>query len=138
MAIDTFLSFTSRLDREAQIIARDRVVNDINMALAMMFYDYTIKGEQENLKKFDRENPFVPLSIYSELPDNYNGSIRIKKPEKGGWYFDLEKKSAKFYFSKDLEAPYSVYEMQYIFDDLNADGFQDYLELGQLKLVKIN
>jgi hypothetical protein len=90
VCIGSFLTVTNGLSDKAEAIAQQRVLTDIKYALSMMLYDYTIQGKQQQLKQFDKENPFVFLAIYRSLPTNYQGVIPSLTPrhDKSGWYFD--------------------------------------------------
>lgn len=89
ICISSFLSFTSHLSNGAQDIARERVLSSIQYSLSMLLYDYTIQGKQQQLQKFDGDNPFVILAIYHAMPNNYRGVVAELKPDSSpGWYFE--------------------------------------------------
>ncbi len=90
----------------------------------MAIYDYSIKGKQVELSKFDEENPFVFLAIYRSLPSNYFGAFQGgATPESPGWYYDTSKKMV-IYIGQDKGI--SEYKMIYL---KRSDG------LGVLELV---
>ena len=113
-----YLVFIEDLELKADRVARDQVLTSIRGALAMMLYDYTIKGKLAELDKFDRENPFVPLAIYRSLPSNYRGTIKSgREGLEPGWYFDLTERVAFFVSLDEL-----VDEYRMVFDYKDADG----------------
>lgn len=120
ICISAFLVFTQHLSEKAEAIARDRVVSDIKYSLAMMLYDYTIKGKQHELKAFDRENPFIPLAIYRSLPRNYRGATaEVLAHSDDGWHFELKTKNSIYLTRK---GDMSIYVMRYIEDELGGVG----------------
>lgn len=125
ICIAVFLRYTDQLSAKAEIIARDRVISDIKHSLAMMLYDYTIKGQKESLRKFDQENPFVPLAIYRSLPANYRGvTVDLRVGETEGWYF-VKKSKRLVFISKKGSRQYFL--MRYIVEN----------NVGRLKLERI-
>lgn len=97
ICISVFLTFTRSLSEKAELIARDRVISDIRYSLAMMLYDYTIKGKSHELEKFDMENPFVALAIYRSLPGNYKGVVdKLSSNNSAGWYYENTSKLAVY------------------------------------------
>lgn len=121
ICMTSFLTYTASLSSRAEQVARQRVITEIRQALAMMLYDYAIKGQLEDLKSFDRKNPFVPLAIYRQLPKNYHGAVsnvaEIKSP---GWYFELNT-GLVIYKSADDALPVQKFEMVYEVDDLEIN-----------------
>lgn len=122
----SFLSFTSHLSDKVEVLARERVITDIKQSLAMMLYDYSIKGKQQQLEQFHQDNPFVPLAIYRTLPRNYHGVVsRITNGKlNNGWYY--ERKSKKVIYLA-LSGKRYEYVMRYVRSD----------SIGQLQLQKI-
>ncbi len=136
VCITSFFIFTDKLSLQAEEVAKDQVLVEIKQALAMMLYDYAIKGQLLALEKFDRENPFVPLAIYRELPKNYKGAVKSESELVGlGWYFDLNAKMAIYKFS-DNQTPLSKYVMKFEYDDLDNDGVFGNNDAGYLQIVK--
>ena len=136
ICIVTFLIFTEKLSQRSEVIAKDQVVVAIKQALAMMLYDYAIKGQLQELDKFDKENPFVPLAIYRGLPENYRGTISDSS-EIGdfGWYFDINLREAIYVFSND-RSPSQRYIMNFKFEDQNGDGIYGSGDIGYLDIEK--
>ena len=117
ICIAVFLRFTDHLSAKAEIIARDRVISDIKYSLAMMLYEYTIKGKAEELQKFDEGNPFVALAIYRSLPVNYRGAkAKIPDSPEKGWYFDLSLKQV-IYISSISEV--EKFQLKFLYEDVN-------------------
>ena len=136
VCIISFFVFTEKLSQQAEEVAKDQVLVEMKQALAMMLYDYAIKGQLMALEKFDRENPFVPLAIYRELPKNYKGAINSERQLKDvGWYFDLNTKVAIYKFS-DNQIPLSKYVLKFEYDDLNSDGVFSNNDAGYLQVVE--
>ncbi|MBT3206163.1 MAG: hypothetical protein HOM14_05485 [Gammaproteobacteria bacterium] len=122
ICIVLFLGFTEHLTGKTDQVAKDRVISGIKHSLAMMLYDYTIQGRLEELKGFDKGNPFVPLAIYRTLPENYHGALSVfpEVPD-AGWYFDKQSKRLVFV---SLDGDHSSFEMIF------SKGRED--EVGQL------
>ncbi len=132
ICISSFLVFTSKLSQQAEVVAKDWVIVEVKQALAMMLYDYAIKGQLNDLQNFDRENPFVPLAIYRELPKNYRGTINSENQIKEyGWYFDLINREMIYKYSDD-DLPVEKYLMIFIFEDLGKAGKGRARDFGHL------
>ncbi len=124
ICIVLFLNYTQGLTDKAESISRQRVLNQINYSLSMMLYDFTVKGKQQDLKKFDHENPFMVLAIYAGLPDNYYGAFQeLPENPEPGWYF-VKKYSQAIYIDRAAR--------QYVFMVNYSQANQD--EVGQLLL----
>ena len=122
-----FLSYTESLSQKAEIIARDVVLTDISYSLSMMLYDFVVKGKQEDLKKFDNENPFIPLAIYRSLPTNYHGAVKsVSGDSKSGWYFEIDNQLTVY-----LSGNHSITRYQLKFQQSSDD------KVGQLVLSKV-
>lgn len=119
VCIGVFLDYTSDLSIEAEQLARQKVVIDIEYSLAMMLYDYSIKGRLRDLEKFHQKNPFVPLAIYRTLPLNYHGAVvQVADSAKPGWYFEMTTNMAVYVGSERF-----VYSMDYVLDEEEGVGF---------------
>ena len=116
-----YLVYIENLAVEADRVARDRVINDIRGSLAMMLYDYSIKGQLKDLVKFDGENPFVILAIYRSLPSNYRGTIEsaLENHTQQGWYFDLNDRQVIFV---SLDEGIDRYRLVFEYEDRDGDG----------------
>jgi len=108
--VGVFLKVTHQLTLKVEVVARDRVVADIEYSLAMLLFDLTIKGRIEDLKTFNNENPFVPLAIYRAIPVNYNGVVNkiTEEAKKGGWYFEKDAKQAVYLWKDGARSNYVV------------------------------
>jgi len=112
VCIIAFFTYTDKLSRQAEDVARDRVITDIKYALSIMLYDYVIKGRQIELEKFDQENPFMPLAIYKSLPSNYHGVVKSTRNDAlSGWYYESERK-VTVYIGRQKELVY--FKLRYI------------------------
>ncbi|MCP4077962.1 MAG: hypothetical protein GY744_17465 [Gammaproteobacteria bacterium] len=120
ICIAVFLKYTEHLSAKAGVIARDRVLSDIKYSLAMMLYDYTIKGKTEELQSFDDGNPFVVLAIYRGLPGNYRGA-KAEFPEnpEPGWYFDLSLKQVVYINNK---SEFEKFYIKFLYEDVDQNG----------------
>ena len=130
----SFLYYTAAINQRTEEVARDQMIASMKQALSMMLYDYAIKGQLKDLQIFDRENPFVPLAIYRELPANYHGTISNQRDIlEYGWYFDLVNKLAVYRFSDD-ELPVQKYKMVFDFEDLDGNGIYGTGDVGYLDI----
>lgn len=128
ICIVSFLSLTDHLSEKAERVAQKNVISDIQYSLSMMLYDYTIKGKQQQLLKFNLENPFIPLAIYRSLPINYQGVVTVLKSEisQSGWYFEKQTRRVIYVAFNDER---SEYELRFMKSSLDS--------VGQLQLVEI-
>jgi hypothetical protein len=136
ICISLFLSYSRFLAQKTDEVARDIVVTEIRQALAMMLYDYALKGRLAQLQKFDRENPFTLMAAYRPLPLNYKGALVRVSPElPAGWYFDLIARRA-LWVAHDGQREY--YQLRFEFNDKNQNEQFDSLteEVGGLQLKK--
>ena len=123
ICISVFLSYSQFLTKKTEEVARDLVVTEIRQALAMMLYDYALKGKLAQLQKFDRENPFTLMAAYRPLPLNYKGALVTSKPElAAGWYFDLISRRA-LWVAHDKRREF--YQLRFEFNDRNQNGLFD-------------
>ncbi len=85
-----FFSYISHAEKKIYEVAVERTVNDINASLALVLYQYIIRGETSRLPLLEGENPFVFLAMYKQLPINYRGTVP-KDTEMliNSWYYDL-------------------------------------------------
>ena len=118
--IAVYLVLIEDISVQADRVARDQVITSIRGSLAMLIYDYSIKGKLQDLAQFDGENPFVPLAIYRSLPSNYHGVIKsLEMDREPGWYFDLKERLVVFV---SLEDRVQRYRMVFEYEDVNGDG----------------
>lgn len=131
-----FFTFTDKLGQQAEEVAKDQVIAEMKQALAMMLYDYAIKGQLADLSQFDRENPFVPLAIYRELPKNYRGTISgSSEIGEFGWYFDINLRETIYVFSSGNN-PSQRFVMKFKFEDQDGNGIYNSGDIGYLELGK--
>ncbi len=136
ICIVSFFTYTSSLTRRVEEVAIKQVITEIKAALAMMLYDYTIKGQARDLQKFNHENPFVPLAIYRSMPENFQGTISNDSDmDRKGWYFNLSSRRAIYNFA-DSSRPNQAYRMVFEFEDANLNNKYDYSEVGYLVIEK--
>ncbi len=132
----SFIVYTSSLTQRVEEVSVKQVVTEMRGALAMMLYDYAIKGQIRDLQKFDQDNPFVPLAIYRSVPENYQGTISDDRDmNRKGWYFNLSSRRAIYNFA-DSGKSNQEYLMLFEFEDTNSDGIYDSTEVGYLVIVK--
>ncbi|MBL7004641.1 MAG: hypothetical protein ISR69_11545 [Gammaproteobacteria bacterium] len=74
VCIALFLHYSAEISNRSHLISKQTVLTDIKYSLSLMLYDFTIKGIQKELVKFDKENPLVALAIYKKMPNNYVGT----------------------------------------------------------------
>lgn len=118
--ISAFLNYTQTLTKKSDEIARDLVLTEIRQALAMMLYDYAVKGKLVQLQKFDRENPFTLMNLYRPLPQNYHGTVAKSAPDLvPGWYFDLADHQALWV---GLDGRRQSYRVEFDYADSNDNG----------------
>jgi len=109
ICISLFLFYSRNLSRDAELIAQNRVLSDIEYSLAMALYEYTIKGKQKTLKKFDGINPFVFVAMYRTLPRNYHGTRQyVGEDEAYGWYYQTSKKRAVYLSLDKIKFQYKL------------------------------
>lgn len=136
LSILYFFHSTRDLGRRVETVAADRVVTEMRQALAMMLYDYAIQGRLNELERFDRENPFVPLSIYRDLPTNYHGVVSDAGGiAESGWYFDRAERVA-VYRHRDPDRPDRKLSLVFVFEDLDGDRRYGSGEVGYLSIEK--
>jgi len=110
-AIASYLTFVDDLTEQTHQIAKKQTITNINYSLSMMLYDFTIKGQQQDLAKFHHENPFVPLGIYRAMPPNYLGALaELKVTKDHQWFFDSKKKRLGYY----NQGHYQFWQMDYV------------------------
>lgn len=126
-----FLSYTEKLSENVEDIARQRVVIQINNALSMMLYDYTIKGKQFELSRYDGGNPFDVLALYGVVPEIYRGVLTDlpNNPQPGWYYLENLKQVAlvtqtgrSSYFAMNYSLPVNESVGQLLFHAVNSAG----------------
>ncbi len=107
-------SYISHAEKKIYEVAIDRTVSDINAALALVMYQYIIRGETSRLPLLNGENPFVFLAMYKQLPVNYRGAVR-KDTEMliNSWYYDLGLREVIY----RAESGDMRYVLKFYFDD---------------------
>ena len=119
-----FLVFVDGLEKDVEVAAVKKTISEINASLAITLYQYVIKGQLDDLPKFDKQNPFIFLSINGTLPDNYRGTVRGEAAEliNRSWYFNLDTNEVMYY---SLDNP-RVFELRFTYTDKNNDGVYEY------------
>jgi hypothetical protein len=116
-----FLLYTADVSKKVDRIARERVIKEINVALAMRLFQSTIEGTLNDLSKINKKNPFLVLKgkDYS-VPKDYIGLVSGKvTPQVSGWYYDMDQKNI-FYW--DGDARLFQYQLQFQYRDVNNSG----------------
>jgi hypothetical protein len=136
--IVVFLNTISGFNQRAEKIARDTVIDEINIALAFRLYQSVIDGTLDELPSIHLQNPFVVLSgsNYS-VPLSYKGEVTEGQPlRESGWYFDAKQKTLLIW---DTANAYDSYQLQFIYQDLNDSGAFESAsdQIKQLGMVKI-
>ncbi len=103
------------------------MISGIKHSLAMMLYDYTIQGKLDELKGFDKGNPFVPLAIYRSLPENYHGALSVfpEAPD-AGWYFVKQSKKLIFVSLEGHQSSFELIFSKDSEDDVGKLLFQEF------------
>lgn len=120
ICIVIFLGYSQYLTQQTDRVARDRVISEVRQALAMMLYDYAVKGKLQQLQRFDRENPFTLMAAYRPVPKAYLGTL-VDEPAKlsAGWYYDLSRRQV-IWQARDGERQHFVLRLDY--QDGNHNG----------------
>ncbi len=133
-----YLVFIEDLTIKSDQVARERVITEIRGALAMMLYDYAIKGQLHDLARFDGENPFVIVAVYRSLPANYRGTIASvrEKHNQPGWYFDMDERLVIFV---SLDNHIDRYRLAFEYQDRDGNGRFDPRTdgVGRLELKQV-
>ncbi len=85
-----FLSYANGISIAIEKTSIQQTKNIINSTLAIVFANYTVKGEQERLNELNGSNPFEHLEKYGAVPATYRGEIDADnlKDSEPGWYYD--------------------------------------------------
>ncbi len=131
-----FLLYTADVSKKVDKIARERVINEINVALSMRLFQSTIEGTLGELSKIHKKNPFIILNGKDyQVPEDYMGQISDKEtPRISGWYYDKEQENI-FYW--DGDARLFQYQLQFLYRDANNSGRYESSEdvIENLKMV---
>lgn len=104
LCIFSFLYFSNHLSEKAQLIARDQVITEIKYSLAMLLYDFTIEGKQDDLVKYKQANPFIVMGDYRAVPQNYHGEVsELDANARNGWYFEQNARKAVYVSGNNRE-----------------------------------
>jgi hypothetical protein len=116
-----FLLYTAEISKKVDKIARERVINEINVALSMRLFQSTIEGRLSELSKIHKKNPFIILNGKDyEVPRDYIGQISSKGvPQISGWYYDKGQENI-FYWDGDTRL--FQYQLQFQYRDVNNSG----------------
>lgn len=135
----SFFYTIENFNQQAEKIARDAVIDELNIALSFHLYRAAISGKLNDLAELQQGNPFEILAGQDyKLPENYRGEVastqRLNKP---GWYFDVDKRVIFFWHeSKVMPA----YQLLFAYTDLNRNGEfeagEDRIDQLKMRLVK--
>jgi hypothetical protein len=88
IAISIFLNKTDGMTEQVDLIASQKMVNEINVALALVVYNLAVNNSLEKLNDLNKSNPFNYLALNQSLPDNYFGVIDSdEKIDRNGWFY---------------------------------------------------
>jgi hypothetical protein len=137
--IVVFLNTISGFNQRAEKIARDTVIDEINIALAFRLYQSVIDGTLDELPSIHLQNPFVVLSGSNyTVPVSYKGEVAERQPlSESGWYFDV--KHGVIFFG-DATNVYEGYQLQFSYQDLNGSGVFESAsdQIKQLVMIRKN
>ena len=123
VATSVFLYKTDEMSNQVDLIASQRVVNEINTALSLVVYKLAIQGNLEELNVLDKSNPFDYLVLNQKLPDNYFGVVYVEQEiDKSGWFYASYKKQAVY---NSRQGKKYWYQLDLIFNDMNNSGSFD-------------
>ena len=115
-----FLYYSREWQQIAERTARDRMLTQLNSALALTMYQMTMDRRLVHLPEVERINPFVYLSIYQRLPSNYRGTVKnAQHADQPGWYFDLSSQEVYLVYS---EGEMEAFAVQFVYDDSDGSG----------------
>lgn len=119
--VTIFLTYTDDISNKVDRIARERVINEINVALAMRLFQSTINGTLNQLADIDKMNPFSVLqdSDY-KVPKEYRGELSLdEEPQLLGWYYDT---AFGVVFFWDGKMRVLTSQLRFIYSDQNNSG----------------
>jgi hypothetical protein len=118
-----FLNKTEQMTGKMDLIARQQVVNEINVALALVVYNLAVNNKLEKLNDLDKSNPFDYLALNQSLPNNYFGVVdRDEKIDRNGWFYAISKKQAVYNSRQGIK---HWYQLSLIFNDINNSNTFD-------------
>ncbi len=121
-----FFSYTTRWNDEVDQVAHEKILHEINTALAFTLYQMAVNRDLSKLPRLERHNPFVYLAIYQALPKNYHGAVTDSIGlVKQGWYYDQKTQLVVFV---DRKGNMQKYQMVFEFEDKNKSGEFEYLD----------
>ncbi len=134
-----FFHYTEKWDNGFEEVSVQRVITNINSALAITTYQYIIEGRADKLNELDGQNPFKFLAMHGNLPINYYGEKSIENSNVvGGWYFDLD--SGRTHYRYNHKETDRKFLLKLFYDDVNLNNrFEKtidrnyYLKLQELK-----
>ncbi|MBC8210574.1 MAG: hypothetical protein H8E21_05855 [Gammaproteobacteria bacterium] len=115
-----FLYKTERLSRDAEIIAMQNMVNEINSALSLVVYQLAMNKNLAGLSRLDQQNPFYYLALSQRLPEKYRGVVSSEADiTQSGWYFSQSDSAVVYRGSDDQNFKF---ELNFRYSDRNNSG----------------
>jgi len=115
-----FLYKTDELSSQAELVAVQRTVNQINVALSLVVYELAIKKNLDRLNVVNNQNPFYYLAISQELPENYFGVVRSETEiDKNGWFYEQLNQRVVYRSRENINYRY---QLKFTYSDTNNSG----------------
>lgn len=115
-----FLYKTDDLSKQAEIIAVQRTVSEINVALSLVVYDLAVNRRLDKLTVLDNQNPFYYLALSQEIPESYFGVVSNKSDiDKNGWFYSLADQLVIYH---SQEGDNHRYRLKFTYSDINGSG----------------
>lgn len=113
------------LEKQVEIKAIEKTVNEINATLALTLYKKIITGHIQNIPKLADKNPFE-LNKNNILIINYKGSIDSESDnlELKSWYFNSESKEIIYHSDSNPR----IYKIEFSYQDNNKSKEFEYKE----------
>ena len=111
------------MTEQVDLIASQKMVNEINVALALVVYNLAVNNSLEKLNDLNKSNPFNYLALNQSLPDNYFGVIDSdEKIDRNGWFYSKLKKQVVYNSKQGIKY---WYQLSLIFNDMNNSNTFD-------------
>jgi len=115
-----FLYKTERVSRDAEIVAMQSMVNQINSALSLVVYQQAMNRNLAILSRLDQQNPFYYLALSQKLPEKYRGVVNSEASiSRSGWYFSSSDSAIVYRTSGDESFRF---ELKFSYSDRNRSG----------------
>ncbi len=115
-----FLIKTDELSEQTELVAVQRTVAEINIALSLVVYDLAVNKRLDKLTELENQNPFYYLALSQDLPDNYYGVVRKESDvTKNGWFFCLS--DQRVIYHSRVNGNYH-YRLKFSYSDNNGSG----------------